>query len=105
MSNTNAYDQGHPHGDMGPYNDYEPQAPPQTSYYQASNYGTAPPAQFTAAAPSSAGYDQGYSKLEGALKLETECQCVKRIGKLFELRIEARGSWQIIIYGNKIHPA
>lgn len=67
--NPNAYDQGHPQGDMGAYNTYEAQAPPPNPYYQQSNnYGGAPPAAQFTTPPPSAGFSQGYSKFEGALE-------------------------------------
>jgi hypothetical protein len=59
MSTQGGYDHGHKQGDMGGYNSYEHQP---NSYYQ-NGYADSTPAQF---ASQSSGYNQGYSKFEGA---------------------------------------
>ncbi|KAF8079046.1 hypothetical protein FPV67DRAFT_1467314 [Lyophyllum atratum] len=62
MSQHDPYDQGPSPGDMGPYSNYEAQAPAQSSYYQ-NNYG-APPAAAPFAPPHPAAYNQDYVKIE-----------------------------------------
>lgn len=65
MNQHDPYDQGHSQGDMGAYNNYEAQAPPQNTFYQNS-YGAPPAAPFPPA-PATA-YNQDFVKYEGALE-------------------------------------
>jgi len=69
MSNHGAYDQGHNQSEMGGYNSYEHPPSAQQAYYSGNSYADSTPAHFPPSAPQSAGYNQGYSKFEGALQL------------------------------------
>jgi hypothetical protein len=77
MNSHNAYDQGH--GDMVPYNNYEPPPSSQQSYYGSNPYADSTPAHFPPPSSAQSGYSQGYSKYEGALQLRLNTDI--KIGK------------------------
>ena len=80
MSTQGGYDHGHKQGDMGGYNSYEHQP---NSYYQ-NGYADSTPAQF---ASQSSGYNQGYSKFEGAHQYRLNLDRKKREQRHLDLRL------------------
>ena len=80
MNNHGAFDQGHNQSDLGGYDDYDNPPSTQHSYYQNNNYADSTPAHFPPSAPQQMGYNHGYSKFEGALKLRLN-EKLQRIGK------------------------
>ena len=76
INNHGAFDQGHNQSNMGGYDDYDNPPTSQHSYYQNNNY--ADTAHFPPSATQPTGYNHGYSKFEGALKLRLNERIAKR---------------------------
>ena len=70
MNNHSAFDYGHNQSELGGYDDYDNPSTTQHSYYQNhNNYADVMPAHFPPSAAQQTGYNHGYPKIEGALKL------------------------------------
>jgi len=103
MNNQGAFDQGHNQSELGGYDDYDNPPTTQHSYYQNNNYADSTPTQFPPSATLPTGYNHGYSKFEGALKLrlnendarnrQKERHILAHLSSFCELRHADRGKF------------